>query len=333
MSDADTTATTDWTIRTRTSAPTAEQLEAIEALAAGAAAADGNPPLSEQTLVELRTGSADLFVALAYLAESPAAGAPSPVSLDGADLVGVAVAVLPKPTADGPGVLELVVHPRFRCDGIGGALADVVAAQTDVQLLRAWSHGQHDGAARLAERHGFEPVRELWRMRLSGHTALDQPELPAGVRLRTFVPGHDDQKWLSANAEAFAHHPEQGGLTLTDLKARMAEDWFDPAGFFLAVDDEDNVLGYHWTKVHPAATDETGEHAAIGEVYVVGVLPGAQGGGLGRALTVAGVNYLLGRDVHGVMLYVDADNTAAVKLYERLGFTRWDVDVMFGPRA
>jgi mycothiol synthase len=116
-------------------------------------------------------------------------------------------------------------------------------------------------------------------------------------------------------------------MTRQDLEARKAEDWFDPAGFLLAVDPADRILGFHWTKVHP----RHGSHPAMGEVYVVGVTPEAQGMGLGKALTVAGIRYLHDKGLHAVMLYTDADNAPAVSLYRRLGFTRWDADVMYGP--
>jgi mycothiol synthase len=109
----------------------------------------------------------------------------------------------------------------------------------------------------------------------------------------------------------------------------MQEDWFDPAGFLLAVDGDGRLLGFHWTKVHP----RHGAHPAIGEVYAVGVTPAAQGMGLGKALTVAGIRYLQDLGLHAVMLYTDADNAPAVSLYRNLGFTRWDTDVMYGPLA
>ena len=115
-------------------------------------------------------------------------------------------------------------------------------------------------------------------------------------------------------------------MTRADLEARMAEDWFDPSGFLLAVRESDGeLLGFHWTKVHP----RTGNHPAIGEVYVVGVTPQAQGSGLGKALTLAGINHLHESGLDAVMLYVDADNTPAVALYRKLGFVQWDVDVMY----
>lgn len=145
--------------------------------------------------------------------------------------------------------------------------------------------------------------------------------LPTDVTVRTFVPGQDDAAWLAVNAAAFAHHPEQGSLTQRDLDDRKAESWFDPAGFFLAFRG-DRLAGFHWTKVH--------ERERLGEVYVLGIHPDEQGGGLGRALTLIGLRHLVhDRGLPTAMLYVDADNAPALAVYERLGFTTHEVDLMY----
>ena len=62
---------------------------------------------------------------------------------------------------------------------------------------------------------------------------------------------------------------------------------------------------------------------------MVGVDPAGQGGGLGRALTLAGLHYLRSRGLPEVMLYVDEENTPAIRLYESLGFAHQGTDVMF----
>ena len=218
---------------------------------------------------------------------------------------------------------EFVVHPAHRSQGHGRALGDALLAATG-RRLRVWAHGGHPAARHLAVLLGLKLFRELRQMRrpLDPDLAdLPEPRLPDGVTVRTFVPGQDDAAWLALNAAAFAHHPEQGGLTQRDLADREAEPWFDPAGFFLAFRGP-ALVGFHWTKTHP---DE-----GLGEVYVVGVAPGEQGGGLGRALTAIGLRHLaVERGLRTAMLYVDADNGPAVAVYERLGFTVHETDLMF----
>jgi mycothiol synthase len=188
---------------------------------------------------------------------------------------------------------------------------------------------------------GFRQSRALWQMRRSLYAPLPAPSWPTGVTVRTFEPGRDDAAWVEVNAVAFADHPEQGQWTLDDLHRRMGEPWFDPAGFFLAW-RADQLVGFHWTKVHggddphevdgPHAHDGHG-HDPIGEVYVVGVAPSEQGNGLGKALTLVGLRHLRSRGLPAAMLYVDADNESAIRLYTRLGFTRWETDVMFSRDA
>lgn len=315
-----------WRVSRFEDRPDAALITEIQSLAQECADHDGNPPFSEQTLVELKRDNSDSgdHSMTVVVATAPPA---SPASGSGASeaLVGAAVVLN---DAEGGKLLELAVAPTQRRRGAATALLEDLKGQ--LGEVKAWSHGHQVGAQRLAQRYGFEVVRELLKL----HRPNDQGKLPplvvsAGIALRTFVPGQDEQSWLDANAAAFAHHPEQGAMTLADLKDRMAEDWFDPAGFFLAVDDNGKILGFHWTKIHPASAAQP----ALGEVYVVGVTPAAQGKGLGKILTIAGLEYLQTAGPSETMLYVDADNIAAVKLYERLGFTRYEADLMYAPLA
>jgi mycothiol synthase len=244
---------------------------------------------------------------------------------------------------------ELVVHPEHRRRGVARRLTEQLLAESPDGRLRLWAHGGHPDAERLAESMGFRRSRSLWQMRRSLYSALPRPEFPPGVTVRTFRPGEDDEAWVTLNALAFADHPEQGALTVDDLHRRMREPWFDPAGFFVATrgdaptedggaTSDGRLVGYHWTKIHgdQEVHDHVGPnsheghgHDPIGEVYVVGVDPAEQGGGLGRALTLVGLRHLRSRGLAQAMLYVDEDNAAAVRVYAGLGFTRWDTDVMY----
>jgi mycothiol synthase len=220
--------------------------------------------------------------------------------------------------AFGNQIAEAVVHPAHRRRGYGTRLVAEVLDKASPRL-RVWSHGDHPGAARIAAKLDLARVRELLRMRLDRATALPEPAWPAGVTVRTFVPGRDEAELVAVNGRAFDWHPEQSRLTVDDMIATEREAWFDPAGLFLAERDG-TLIGFHWTKVHPGG---------IGEVYVVGVDPAAQGGGLGKALTLHGLRHLRNEGLGDTILYVESDNAPAVAVYTRLGFTVAETDVAY----
>ncbi|MFJ9853686.1 mycothiol synthase [Streptomyces sp. NPDC101150] len=288
--------------------PAPEAAAAVLELIERAARTDGQPAVSEQGRLQLRGGRREgvRHVLVHALVDNEER------------LVGYGQLEDTDPV-EAPAA-ELVVHPAYRGRGHGRALGTELLAQSG-RRLRVWAHGGHPAARHLAQTLGLTMFRELRQMRRSlGDLMLPEPQLAEGTSVRTFQPGTDDAAWLEVNAAAFAHHPEQGSLTQRDLDARKAEPWFDPKGFFLAERDG-RLVGFHWTKVHA--------EEGLGEVYVLGVRPGAQGGGLGKALTAIGLRHLAGQGLPTAMLYVDADNVAAVSVYERLGFVTHETDLMY----
>jgi len=293
---------------------TSDDVAAVLELVRLATEEDGVAPLSEHVMLHLRYGGDRQARNVMVLEDGTIAGY---AHLDPTDPV------------EGPSG-ELVIHPAYRRRRLGLALVQALAKEAGSQQLRLWAHGDLPAAGRLAAAAGFERVRALWQMRRSLQTQLDRPQLADGITIRTFRIGQDEDEWTALNHRAFATHPEQGAWTRDDLDLREQEPWFNPEGFFLAERDG-RLVGFHWTKIHGQDGQEgEHEHQAIGEVYVVGVDPGERGSGLGRALTLVGLRYLRSRGLFQVMLYVDESNTPAIRLYESLGFTHWDTDVMFG---
>jgi mycothiol synthase len=249
-------------------------------------------------------------------------------------------------TPDSPAMAEAVVHPTARKRGIGSALIEAGLAEGG-DGARVWAHGNLEPARATAAAMGLDVARELLQMRRP-LTDLPAVTVPPDVRLTTYSGPDDDDELLRVNNAAFSWHPEQGGWTEAEIDERRGEPWFDAEGLFLAFDASGGqLLGFHWTKMHARGGQErsdsgnvlggqersdSGNEASLGEVYVVGVDPQAQGRGLGATLTLVGLHHLAKRGADTVTLYVEADNAAAVKTYQRLGFDVFSADVAYTRR-
>ena len=286
--------------------------------------ADKVAPLSEQVLLAIRQESHED-------SSEPRDSSVHFLAYGGPRLAGYAH--LERPMDHQGSTAEIVTDPSHRRAGVATALIRNLeqALEPQAEALRLWSHGDLASARAFATRNGYSNVRELWQMRRplgSGLSSLPPALVPEGFRTRHFVVGRDEQAWLRFNARAFIDHPEQGRMTRHDLDRRIAEPWFDPQGFILIEDIRDPqavLAASHWTKVVVGPDPRT----STGEVYVVGVDPAYQGMGLGRTATILGLAHLRQKGLTEAMLYVDADNWAALTTYRRLDFDRSGVDIMY----
>jgi mycothiol synthase len=208
--------------------------------------------------------------------------------------------------------------PTLLASVVGEARA-LGATRLELDVERAGE--LHD---RMAAENGFVPRRELLRMGRSLPTGQ-----PWELTVRPFEVDRDEEAWLAVNNRAFAWHPDQSNWDLDTLRRREAEPWFDPDGFLLHERDG-RLAGFCWTKIHAH------ERPPLGEIYVIAVDPDFHGRGLGRPLVLAGLDWLADQGLRDAILYVEGDNTPAVRLYENLGFSTtearrwWTLDLTAG---
>lgn len=299
---------------TRLAALSRAQADGVTRLAEAVAAADGIEAFSEQMLLNLT----DDHRTVAHLLLT-AADQTSPTRGEEPGEVSSAVELFGYAQLD-DGAAELAIHPARRRQGLGRRLAGEVLTEPGVRL---WAHGDLPAAAALAQTLDLERVRDLWLM--SAPPPQQAPPIPEreDVQVRTFTPGRDEDAWLAVNARAFADHPEQGRLTRADLDARTSQPWFDPAVFFLAEETSSGrLLGSLWVKIE----------GTVGEIYALGVDPVAQGRGIGSLLTAHAMAAFAGGHLDRLELYVEGENTAAIRTYARVGFTKERADVQYARR-
>jgi len=276
-----------------TRAAAGERRQALVAFVERLAGEAGSRPLSDHLWLDLK--------------ESAGTGS---ISVSVADETGV-IALAQIARANEGSVLEVVVDPAV--DDAADVHDDVLETAIDTFRgaggghLTWWTDVDDPRAHHIAEQSGLRLERSLHEMRLA---------LPltarATVTTRAFTPD-DVDAWLRVNNRAFAAHPEQGGWDRATFETRLNESWFDADGLRL-YEHDGAVVAFCWTKVHHEMSPP------VGEIYVIGVDPDLHGRGLGRELTLAGLDWMSDHGLREAMLYVDGGNVAALHLYERLGF-------------
>lgn len=306
---------------TATPANTPELLKSARALLAEIERQTGVSPISDQAMVAVANGERELLLFHVHEPET----SEGPV---GAGVVGggeVDLALMPAYEALAPDALAALL----------AAAADAGSGTNSATELRAWVHGERPEFAAALKARGFHPARSLFRMALDPARlppATPGPfelEFPAGLTLREFGStgdvDADAAAWVAANAAAFASHPEQGRITVSDFAEMRREPWFDASDLLLldSGSSHSQLAASTWVKTLGASgTDETSEASDTAcELYAVGVRPEFAGKGLGKLLLEATLRRMAQHGASSVSLYVDGDNTPAVSLYEKRGFT------------
>ena len=275
---------------------------------------DNTPAIAEHVLLHLRHGGDKADSHLVIQKDNQVIGY---AHLDKTDQVA------------GPSV-ELVIDPDHRGSGIGSELLKA-AIEVCGEKIRLWSHGDLPQARELALANNFIKVRTVIQM---SKNLTEVSPVDCDYEIRSFLPDLDNKAWLTLNNLAFANHPEQGNWSEADLLIRLNEDWFDDKGFFVAQDQND-LIGFTWTKIHGGhshahvAGEDHHDHAPIGEIYVTAVSSKHGGKGIGKALTITGLNYLKYQGLNSAMLYVDEDNQIAFNLYKSLSFIESGKDIVY----
>lgn len=156
------------------------------------------------------------------------------------------------------------------------------------------------------------PTRAVYQMRIS----LPAPR-QAEITSRALRPRGDLERLAYINEAVFAWHPDQAYYGRAGLEARVSEPGFDPE--LVRVHEVGGcVTGYCWGVPPRVGTP-------LGTIDVVAVDPRFAGQGIGRGLILATLERLAAAAATTAVLYVDAGNTGAARLYLDMGWTLWRV--------
>ena len=183
---------------------------------------------------------------------------------------------------------ELVVHPRRAAARHRLGDGPRRRWREGGDGTRIWAHGNLEPARATATRWASSPVRELLQMRRPLTDLPPVDALPTGVRIAHLLAARTTTPSCCASTTPRSRGipSRAAGRTPTSPSAAASRGSTPPGCSWPSTTQTGKLLGFHWTKVHSED---------LGEVYVVGVDPAAQGRGLGATLTLVGLHHLAER--------------------------------------
>jgi len=212
-------------------------------------------------------------------------------------------------------ILDGAVHPAHRGQGMGSKLLEIAidhsrklgANVVQIPIAQGMQTGEH-----FVRKKGFRLVRRHWQMSLWEYGG-EVLQIPKGFGLGHFVHG-DEESLCALQNLAFAVSWGFRPNTVEEIRCLVNTSWCHPEGILLISEGQQKV-GYCWTMDDPARKQK-------GYIRMMGVDPEYRGRGLGRAILVAGIEYLRKRGMTEIELSVDSKNSSAKRLYQSAGFKR-----------
>ncbi|HFQ93668.1 MAG TPA: GNAT family N-acetyltransferase [Anaerolineae bacterium] len=211
-----------------------------------------------------------------------------------------------------PGLPDIVeidgfVAPSRQRQGLGSRLLQQLTADFSDRspLQLSWqTNSLETPGARFLQKHGFSLEHEEWLMELTDWRGLP----PAAVPLQTLDRATAVTQFLRLYDASFSHTPWHQPFTPQEAAADLAN---APDLYFLT--PEETPIGFAWVR-------PSGKGAV--EIEPMGIAREWQGRGYGRHLLLAVLQHLSWQNIHTVRMGVWAQNTAAVHLYQSVGFRR-----------
>lgn len=216
----------------------------------------------------------------------------------------------PVPGLPGLHAIEIYVAPERRRQGTGSLLwqeakATLAEEWPEVARVSAALDQRDSPLAHFLAAHGFRPEHVEWEMRRETLDDLAAPAWPAGYEPATYSRPEAIRHFIAVYDASFGPEPWYQPFSQGEVAESL-----DAGSDLVFVLSDGEPVGVAWMRVEGGS----------GEIEPIGIAPGHQGKGVGRALLATALLTMHRRGARSARLGVWKDNHAAIALYRQSGF-------------